>query len=319
MCTPAGRKIYLEILSRYLLDNPLVTEWHLWQNCREESDRKYIYELASRHQKVKIIELTGVDGTNRSVNKFYKYCNEPDTFYIKMDDDIVYIHSGAIRSLVDVATEERGKYLYWSPLVINNAICTAILSARGLISTEAPISAQAGDRISWKSPLFAKNLHEEFLSIAEDGRVDDFLSDYRLHLGAQRFSINCIGFWGDSVLRLGEQFCPTTVDDEEWISAVLPMRLGLSGRVVGMSLVSHYSFYTQEWYLNKTMDLLGRYAQLAGVEGRHAILKDPFRRRLSHFGVIKGFAVDYVNNVLGIYKGSQKEKFKISFERKNEC
>ena len=78
------------MLASYVLNDHDVFEWQLWDNCREELDRVYINELAKLHQKVKVVRLPGVDGTNRSVNRFYRHCNDIDAFYVKVNDDIVY-------------------------------------------------------------------------------------------------------------------------------------------------------------------------------------------------------------------------------------
>jgi hypothetical protein len=45
--TPAGRERYLRLLSHYVLASPEVLEWQLWDNCRTESDRAYLRELAA--------------------------------------------------------------------------------------------------------------------------------------------------------------------------------------------------------------------------------------------------------------------------------
>ena len=51
--TPAGRKAYLEILKTYILKDESIDEWILWDNCRLESDRIYIKNLAKNyHSKV---------------------------------------------------------------------------------------------------------------------------------------------------------------------------------------------------------------------------------------------------------------------------
>jgi hypothetical protein len=54
------------------------------------------------------------------------------------------------------------------------------------------------------------------------------------------------------------------VDDEEWISAVLPSLTGKPGRIIGNLVVSHFSFFTQEEDLLRT-GLLQDYADLVGV------------------------------------------------------
>ncbi len=48
--TPAGRRAYLELLSKYVIDDADIDEWHLWDNCRLQADRYHINQLAQRHK-----------------------------------------------------------------------------------------------------------------------------------------------------------------------------------------------------------------------------------------------------------------------------
>lgn len=320
VCTPAGRRKYLNILKQYILSDPNVHEWHLWQNCRNYNDLEYVRTLARENNKVRLIEIKGSDGTNRSVNGFYSFCNDPDVFYVKMDDDIVYIHPKAILNLFESAIKEKDFAIYWSPFVVNNAICSAVLSAKGVISTTKTLSltAQASDYYGWRSPLFCRYLHETFLESVENGLLDQWLDDYVLSLGAQRFSINCIGFFGETVLRLGDQFCPLGVDDEEHISAKLPIITGLPGRLIGRALVVHYSFFTQEYYLNRFPEILARYAKLAKADDIYDNVYDfdmiGYIKRL--WKSSKYYLKNVINNDFGLYLGKQKKAMRISMRVK---
>ena len=265
--TPAGRRGYLELLAHYVIQDDTITEWHLWDNCRQQSDRDYIHTLAETCEKIKIVRLPQVDGTNNSINRFYKFCNEPDTFYIKMDDDLVYLPPGLGARLRQNAAGDRGQYLWWSPLVINNAICSWLLKYTSAVTMPAEITAQAACRVGWRSPDFAESLHRAFIRAlkAQSSQVFEIPSQT---VSLSRFSINCIGFFGADVLAAGDDFCPMGVDDEEWISAVLPAKLGRSGRIVGDLTVAHYSYYTQESALLKT-DILDEYYGIAGLKLTH--------------------------------------------------
>jgi hypothetical protein len=279
--TPAGRKAYLELLSSYLLSDDDVFEWHLWDNCRDESDRVYINSLEVAHEKIKVVRVPNVDGTNRSVNKFYKNCNRPDVFYVKIDDDVVYITKGTFTHMRDEAIKNRARYIWWSPMVINNALCSYLIkykSKKVIINPE--ITAQAACPTGWGSPHFAIALHDAFLQLVNN---DEPIISEDFDVSLSRFSINCIGFFGADVLELGDLFCPPNVDDEEWISGVLPVLTNRMGKILGACTVSHYSFYTQEYILNET-DILDRYYALAGFVRRHSLPKTKkpprqFRRR----------------------------------------
>lgn len=74
--TPAGRKRYLKILSRYILADNSIHEWHLWDNCRSEDDRIFLNGLARESSKVKVIKVEGADGTNKYIISFLWHKNK---------------------------------------------------------------------------------------------------------------------------------------------------------------------------------------------------------------------------------------------------
>jgi hypothetical protein len=283
--TPAGRRHYLEVLKGYILRDDSIDEWQLWDNCRTIDDRLYIERLAQQHPKISLVRGKGSDGTNRSVNQFYHLLSDPHTFYIKLDDDIVYLPSDFGRELHERAARDKQKYLYWSPLVINNALCSWILKYHSKITVGSPLTASAGCTIGWRSPYFAIALHRAFCDALESGLTGRFKTG-NFDVSLARFSINCIGFFGDEVARLGAEFCPLGVDDEEWLSAVLPSKLGKPGRIVGDVLIAHFSFFTQEDELLRS-DILERYYRVAGLDSkpvkpasRKKSLMQRIRRRL---------------------------------------
>ncbi|MEM9964391.1 MAG: hypothetical protein AAGC58_03485 [Asticcacaulis sp.] len=283
--TPAGRKLYLEILKAYILKDDSISEWVLWDNCRKAEDRAYIHELAAKHDKVRVLTIEGVDGTNKSVNSFYKYCDAPDSFYIKIDDDVVWMEAGLGRSLYEAALPDRSRYLWWSPLVVNNALCSWLLKYHSRVTIDNELSAQASCPYGWRSPTFAARLHQVFL----DYLGNDNLAAFRVgahDVSLSRYSINVIGFFGEDVAKLGARFCPSGVDDEEWLSAVLPTLVGRCGRIVGDVVAAHFAFYTQERHLLEQNGLIDAYYQAAGIERTAPLPPSPplgFRQKLKAF------------------------------------
>lgn len=249
------------------------------ETCRTRDDREYIDSLASLHSKVRIRRLEGADGTNRSVNRFYSLCRDDDTFYIKLDDDIVYLPASFGASLCGQAAQERDKYIWWSPLVINNAICSWLIKQHSRIEITEWLSCQAGDPCGWSDPGFAERLHRKFIFAIQSDSTQDFqvpLSEVSL----SRFSINCLGFFGTDVKSLGQRFCPPDVDDEEWLSACLPSLLNRPGRVIGNLIVAHFSFFPQEAELLRTK-VLDLYYNVAGLSAPHYVVTSrPLRQRL---------------------------------------
>lgn len=108
-----------------------------------------------------------------------------------------------------------------------------------------------------KSWAIAAQEHYSFLENLQDNRLDlykfgkPWITDYK------RLSINFVALWADDVL----DNLPMDTVDEEWLTVVLPERLGKSIAVDGDALASHFTFGTQGG-VAKT-DLLARYHDYA--------------------------------------------------------
>src|SRR5262245_41317243 len=125
--TPAGREKYLRLLSHYVLGSSEVAEWHLWDNCRNDSDRAYLHSLAPTDSRGKLKQLHGADGGFGIIGSFFQFCDDPDAFYLRLDDDIVFIEDGFFTKFLARAVAERGKAIWFAPIIINNAICNFML------------------------------------------------------------------------------------------------------------------------------------------------------------------------------------------------
>src|SRR6185295_19749431 len=125
--TPAGREKYLRLLSHYVLGSPEVAEWQLWDNARNAADRAYVHRLAASDPRCRLKQLTGADGSFDAIAGFWRCCDDPEAIYLRLDDDVVFVEPDFFPRFVARARKERGKALWFSPLVINNAICNWLL------------------------------------------------------------------------------------------------------------------------------------------------------------------------------------------------
>jgi hypothetical protein len=262
--TPAGREKYLRLLSHHILKSTDVAEWHLWDNCRNEADRAYLHRLAASDPRCRLKQLPGADGGWNIIGAFFQFCDDPDALYLRLDDDIVFIEDGFLARFVKRAEAERGKAVWFSPVVINNGVCNFLLKHFARVSIEGPITCQAMCPFAWRYAEFPEALHPAFIEAVRSGRLGDFrVPDRDVRLS--RHSINAVGFFGAEKLALGDLFMPPGwKDEEEWLSAVLPAKLDRPGTIFGDLLVAHFSFYTQERRLLQT-DILERYYALAGL------------------------------------------------------
>ena len=261
--TPAGRERYLRLLAHYVLASAEVDEWQLWDNCRTESDRRYLHELVQRDERCTLKTLPGADGGWAIIGDFFRFCDDPDALYLRLDDDIVFIEPDFFPRFRARAMAARGTAVWFSPLIINNAICNWLLKFFSRVDIKGPLTCQAMCPFSWAHASFAAAVHPVFVDAVRRGRTDDFrVPDRDVRLS--RFSINAFGFFGADKAALGEAFYPPEGNEEEWLSAVLPAKLDRPGRIFGDLFVAHFSFYTQERALLAT-SLLESYYGLAGI------------------------------------------------------
>jgi hypothetical protein len=264
VCTPAGRKRYLEILKHYVLPSPHVDEWHLWDNCRDPLDRTYLNELAA-DPNVRIIRppLGSAQGVNKSINQFYKLYANPGEIYFKLDDDIVFIEDCYFENALKFMDGSRSEYSFYFPVIVNNAIVSWLIRHFAKVNIPHPLMCSANCPTGWQNALFAEALHRAFLALLKRGenRITSFKFDPR-PLFNVRVSINAFSWHGEFAQQLGADWVPEGTDDEDWISAYIPAKYLKPEVVMGNSIVSHFAFYPQEEHLLKT-DILGMYKEIA--------------------------------------------------------
>jgi len=278
--TPAGRERYMRLLSHYVLASPAVTEWHLWDNCRTVGDRRYLRQLAASDPRCKLKERADADGTTESIGDFFRFCDDAEALYLRLDDDIVFVESNLFERFIAKAQTAAGDALWFSPLVINNGICNWMLQHFSRVVIEGPVTCGAMCPYSWAFASFPAALHPVFIDAVRRKRLADFrVPDREVRLS--RFSINALGFFGRDKMAIGDMFYPPDRNEEEWLSAILPAKLNKGGKIFGDLAVAHFSYYTQEQQLLR-MDLLASYYALAGLPMPHFELprRGSFYRRL---------------------------------------
>lgn len=107
--TPAGREKYLRLLSHHVLKSPEVHEWHLWDNCRNDADRAYLRRLAASDPRCKIKTLPNADGTINVIGRFFRFCDDADALYLRLDDDVVFLEEGFLPRFKARAMAEKGR------------------------------------------------------------------------------------------------------------------------------------------------------------------------------------------------------------------
>jgi hypothetical protein len=264
--TPAGRQRYLEILAPYIIKNNLVDEWRLWVNTTNISDLEYIKKLNNYDTFYSKVTLeygnpaiqVKQDQPGYSIYQYFRNCCDPDTIYIRFDDDICYVGDDAIDNILRCRVDECGYFLIFANIV-NNAIISHLYQRFCYIGSQDIVTYSCTDRLGWGSGEFAELVHKSFLC-----RYWPTMPNWELNI-YERFSINCFTFFGRDFAQFGGVVNP---NEECWLTIDKPRELGRPNLICGDAIVSHFAYYTQREYLEKT-DLLQRYKELSIQYNNH--------------------------------------------------
>jgi hypothetical protein len=195
---------------------------------------------------------------NNSIYSFFEDCIDPDAVYLRLDDDIVYIHPGSISNIFNSRIKDEDTFLMYGNIV-NNAIISHLHQRIGALPVTKIAGYECMDAVGWKDPEFAHNVHNNFLKKYAKNELDNyFMNDWILYDYA-RVSINCICWLGKTFSKFNGK---VGHDEEQWLSVDYPKSVGTPNKIIGNTLFVHYSFYTQRPYLDNT-EILSLYKTIA--------------------------------------------------------
>lgn len=291
--TPYGREETVSILARYLRrehERGLIDEWWLCMNTDPDqvSDLQFADRLAKFYPWIKLVyrpeQCPRLVPKQRNTGFFYRYMTDPETVYLRLDDDIIYLHEDAVHRLVSHRLQA-GSGVASFPIMWNNSIISWYLQQAGVIPAEGTVSDDAGDRpasgienyvwpkvggpfcmdsVGWADGRFGVALHRLLLSWLDAGTPEKaFLyQDMPLQVGMQ-FSVSTFASLGSMYAQLPSGPGILSPDEEEsWHTVHEPRRLGQGNMIVGNALVSHYTFFPQGPIIRAT-DILERYRSVA--------------------------------------------------------
>lgn len=304
--TPYGRQETVSILGKYMHrehERGIVDEWWLCLNTDpgQADDLRYAYLLAAAYPDwIKIKDRpTGRPRRHpkqRNTGYFYEYMTDRDTVFVRLDDDIVYVHEEAISRLATHRLEHPAGVASF-PVMWNNAIISWYAQQSGAIPAagtvmmwnmesakdwvgmseeemnqparaETYVWPKVGgpycmDPVGWADGRFAVAIHRLLLDKVADDRVEELFlyQDFPVSLGTQ-FSVSTFASLGSMYAALPEPGVLVPYEEEHWHTVHQPSVLGEPNIIVGDALVSHYTFFPQRAIVQAT-DILERYRYLA--------------------------------------------------------
>lgn len=267
--TPAGRRRYLQILAAHILACPTIDRWDLWVNTADEQDLAFMDGLVERNPgRVRLVHLPpGVSPNGGwTIHHFWPTAADPEAFYIRFDDDIVFFTPDTPEKLLRTLTHPWIKDVWMvSANIVNNAVCDFHHQQHGGIPA-APhrLTNLCMCDVGWKQPEVAEWKHQWFFQNLRSKMLHryDWMRDdphYFLIKHHMRFSINCLAWKGSSIARISGKVAP---DEEPDIATNIPNRLGLNCWIATNTLACHFAFFTQRLHMDATC-FLDAYLALA--------------------------------------------------------
>ena len=252
--TPAGRRRYMRLLAPQILASPLVDRYDVWVNTEAPRDLAFFDALAKIDPRVRLVaQPDSAVNESFSIGAFHRLAVDADTIYIRFDDDVVWLQPDFFERHLDFRIANPD-YLLTMPLIVNNAVCTALLEETGKVGLSRPVRYNAFDKIGWSDGQFAEAVHAMFLDLVEAGGWG------RLHGGAypialNRFSINCICWFGHDIAAhpgmIGEE------EEYDW-TIKSSTATGRANCFATDTVVAHYAFFSQRSHMDR-LPALARY------------------------------------------------------------
>lgn len=271
--TPYGRAETVSILFKYMKrdhEAGLLDEYHLFMNTDDDQDvdRAYAERLAATHSWVVLKSRPEGEEVLRpkqlNTGKYYRYAIEPNTVYVRFDDDIVYVHERALERLVKAKLQSPSLVSF--PIIWHNAICSYYLQTMGKIPREFGVvqSPHCMDPVGWADQKFAEKIHYLLLDHIEAGTVDSLFlhHDIQLPVGLQ-FSVSCFAAHSDIYREMTPPGYLDFHEEEHWHTVHRPTHTNRANSITGNALVAHLSFFPHSWYIRNKTTILERYREIA--------------------------------------------------------
>jgi len=294
--TFGGRECYLKILFPLILKyKQHIDEYRLYIATTIQSDIDYMEKFAKENDFVKTV-YCNIDGNiilnDKCLiwNNAYKSCNEDNTVYLKLDDDIVYFDESLFTDFIQYRIKNPNPPLVY-PVIINNQFMSWMLQKKNIYNPEQKsqigntwpntisrvyqhimdnkkIKLRVGDFIhdneilcpvAWGNLKYCYDLHSQFLKDLQDNNIDKYKFGKNITLnGAPAVSINACSWIGSDLKELMNNYAEMN-EDEVWWSVYVPIWTGRSNEVYGNSVVSHYAYYKQRELGLDSTDILDKY------------------------------------------------------------
>jgi len=298
--TFGGRECSLQILFLLILKyKQYIDEFRLYIATTIQTDIDYMEKFANENNFVKTIYCTIngkkiLDDRELIWDNAYKSCQEDDTVYIKLDDDIVYFDETLFTDFVEYRIKNRNAPILY-PVIINNTITSPLLEKYGIYNATSKSTIlhtwpntyqriflniyknrdkriKIGDivnhneilcPVSWGNLQYCYELHSQFLNDISNGNIKKYYLKNNIILeNSEPISINACSWIGEELRKYIKEY-GDIYHDENYLSIYLPIWSGNKNEIYSNCVVSHYAYYKQRELGLDNTDILHRYSVIS--------------------------------------------------------
>jgi hypothetical protein len=297
--TFAGRECSMKILFKLILKyKKYIHEYRLYVATTIQSDINYMEKFAASNDfvKIKYCKVNNkiiLDDRELIWDTAYKSCQEDDTVYLKLDDDIVYFDETLFTDFINYRISNKiAPILY--PVIINNHFISWHLQENNIINpilksnigndwintynriknhiisnknTKLRIGDFTSDNevlcpIAWGNFKYCCDLHNIFIEDIKNNNIHKYYLKNNIILeNCEAVSINVCSWIGSNLKKYTDTYGDVYYD-EPWLSIYLPTWSGHRNELYGKCIVSHYSYYKQRELGLDLTDILDKYDKL---------------------------------------------------------
>jgi hypothetical protein len=257
ICT--GHSKHLQILFRYLREQKDdFSNLHLWLNTQEDAILSICKFLAGSFPWVKLVfPMTAVNGPG-SISQFYAYCISPNTSYLKISDETVWMAPGFIDKMFE-ARELDNKYFLLVANVINHPQMKDLWMSDEMIKkvNDADSNIHQFEMDMWG---FGATVHHMLLNDVKSDSVDEWLLPRREMYKNQTIYLACFCWLGVDFSMMNGK---VDQNDAYFLCRTATQHLDKLNYYLGDALCTLYAWPNQHEKVFDDLGLLGSYQDIA--------------------------------------------------------
>lgn len=250
----------MKLLLPQIRKSPVIDEIIFWVNTEDAEDIAWMAEQTDCRM---LFLENNLPVDMHRLGSFWVTCDQQDTIYVKIDDDIVWIEPGAIDRLVQYRYENPKPFLVF-PMILNNYMTSWLLQSRTDCFKDCPnFTRNPFCPNGWRNGDAAVQLHNEVLEKIDRGMVSDFkiaqpytVDDYL------RNSVNVISWFGSDYPTIVKFQRGITNREEPFVTTFIPMFLNRPVVFMNEAVFVHFAYFPQRPIVDAT-DILQRYEKLS--------------------------------------------------------